>query len=147
MINQLQRHFVITLWANQRIFSEAVKETLLKRFFGQHSVSSGVGGYISRDDFGKVFSYLLVSNIAGLKKGDKAFGVIFPCPVNIFFNDRIGNVFSEHFPDGIVAAGTIKSWMGLLKRIPMIVENPLKRVFVNAFHGCSLRTTITELIG
>lgn len=389
MINQLQRHFVITLWANQRIFSEAVKETLLKRFFGQHSVASGVSGYISRDDLDKAFSHLLVSNIAvesvitdsvkslwqnvlnhpsdesedregfvfnlscfvvtvpvadgftvisfnpanrdrrrddifcqilsqplsagghiaGLKKGDKAFGVIFPCPVNIFFNDRIGNVFSEHFkemvlplsvhhviwdigdilplfqwikppcghedmkvgivmtgssgglenddvshvefdagagvenifetgisysheraeqfgiavkpysqelrhgqydmtisyagqeppadevgpsvgialgtgkteagfagesdtphlsaltasvlnkahlagitavehfPDGIVVAGTIKLWMGLLKRIPMIVENQLKRVFVNAFHGCSLRTIITELVG
>jgi hypothetical protein len=35
--------------------------------------------------------------------------------------------------------------MSLLKRIPMIVENLLKRVFVNAFHGCSLQTTITEL--
>jgi hypothetical protein len=32
--------------------------------------------------------------------------------------------------------------MNLLKRIPMIVKNLLKRVSVNTFHGCSLRTTI-----
>jgi hypothetical protein len=37
--------------------------------------------------------------------------------------------------------------MGLLKRIPVIIENLLECVFVNAFHGCSLRTTITELVG
>ena len=51
----------------------------------------------------------------------------------------------EHFLDGDVVIRTVKSWMSLLKRIPMIVENLLKRVFVNAFHGCSLRTTIPEL--
>ena len=388
MIYQLQRHLVITLWTKQRVFSEAIEETLLKRFRGQHSVTSGVSGYICRDDFGKAFSHLLVTyitvqsvitdsmesfwqdvlnhtsdesedregfvfnlscfvvtvpvadgftvisfnpanrdrrrddvlcqilsqpltaggHIAGLKKGDKAFGVIFPCPVNIFFNDRIGNVFSqhfqemvlpfsvhhvvrnigdilplfqrinstcghedmkvgvvmagatcglenkdvsdvefdagagvenifetgitcsheraeqcgiavkpysqelrhgqydmtisyagqeppadevgpsvgialgtgkteagfagesdtphlaalaasvlnkahlvgvttvEHFPDGIIVIRTVEAWMGLLKCVPMIVENPLKRIFVNAFHGCSLRTTITELV-
>jgi hypothetical protein len=51
----------------------------------------------------------------------------------------------KHFLDGVVVVGTIKSCVGLLKRIPMVVENVLKSVFVNAFHGCSLRTTITEL--
>jgi hypothetical protein len=35
--------------------------------------------------------------------------------------------------------------MGLLKSIPVIIENLLECVFINAFHGCSLRTTITEL--
>ena len=389
MIYQLQRHFVITFGTKQRVFSEAIEETLLKWFVRQNPVASGVGGYISRDDFGKAFSHLLVTDIAvqsiitdslesfwqnvlnhssdelecregfmfdlscfvvtipvsdgfsvisfnsanrdrgrnnilcqvlsqplsagwhiaGLKKGDKAFGVIFPCPVNIFFNDRIENVFSEHFKemvlpfsvhhvvwdirdilplsqlikptcghedmkvwivmagssgglenddvshvefdaragvenifetgitcsheraeqcgiavkpysqelrhgqydmtisyagqkppadevgpsvgialgtgkteagfasesdtphlaaltasvlnkahffritaikhflDGIIVIRTVEAWMSLLKRIPMIVENLLKRVFVNAFHGCSLRTTITELVG
>ena len=51
----------------------------------------------------------------------------------------------EHFLNGVVVVGMVKLWMGLLKRIPVIVENPLERVFVNAFHGCSLRTTITEM--
>jgi hypothetical protein len=32
--------------------------------------------------------------------------------------------------------------MRLLKRIPVFIENLLESVFVNAFHGCSLRTTI-----
>jgi hypothetical protein len=27
----------------------------------------------------------------------------------------------------------------------VIVENLLECVFVNAFHGCSLRTTVTEM--
>jgi hypothetical protein len=35
--------------------------------------------------------------------------------------------------------------MELLKRIPLIVENLLEYVFVDAFHGCSLQTTITEM--
>lgn len=49
----------------------------------------------------------------------------------------------EHFLDGIVIIGTVKFWMRLFKRIPVIIENLLEGVFVNAFHGCSLRTTIT----
>jgi hypothetical protein len=53
----------------------------------------------------------------------------------------------KHFLDGIVVIRTIETWMDQLKRIPVIVENLLKRVLVNAFHGCSLRTTITELAG
>ena len=389
MINQLQRHLVITLWTKQRVFAEAIEETLLKRFLWQHSVTFGVSGYISWDYFGKVFSHLLVTyiavqsvitdsvkslwqnvlnhtsdesegregfvfnllgfvvtipvadgftvisfnpanrdgrrnnilchvlsqpltsagHIAWLKKGDKAFGVIFPCPVDVSFNGGIRDIFShhfqemvlpfsvhhvvrnvgyilplfqcinstcghedmkvgivmtrssgglknddishvefdagagvenifetgitcshewaqqcrivvkpysqelrqgqydmtisyawqeppadevcpsvgitlgtgkteagfagegdtpylsavatsvlhkahlvrfaavEHFLDGIVVIRTVETWIGLLKRIPMIIENLLKRVFVNAFHGCSVRTTITELVG
>ncbi len=53
----------------------------------------------------------------------------------------------EHFLYGVVVVGTIKACMSLLKRIPMLAENLLKGVFVNAFHGCPLRTTITELAG
>ena len=53
----------------------------------------------------------------------------------------------EHFLDGIVIIGTVKFGMGLLKRIPVIVENLLECVFVNAFHSCSLRTTITQSAG
>lgn len=51
---------------------------------------------------------------------------------------------TEHFLDSVVVIRTVKAWAGLLKRIPVIIENLLKCVFVNAFHGCSLRTTITE---
>jgi hypothetical protein len=36
--------------------------------------------------------------------------------------------------------------MRLLKRLPVIVENLLECVFVNAFHGGSLRTTIPEMV-
>ncbi len=51
----------------------------------------------------------------------------------------------EHFLDVVVVVGTIKAWMDMLKRVPMIVENLLKGIFANAFHGCPLRTTLTEL--
>ncbi len=49
----------------------------------------------------------------------------------------------QHFLDGIVIIGTVKFGMRLLKCIPVIVENLLKCVFINTFHSCSLRTTIT----
>ena len=52
----------------------------------------------------------------------------------------------QHFLDGIVIIGTVNFWMSFLKRIPVIIENLLECVFVNAFHGCSLRTTITEMV-
>jgi hypothetical protein len=51
----------------------------------------------------------------------------------------------EHFLDSVVVVGTVKAWTKLFKLIPMIVENLFERVFVNTFHGCSLRTTIAEL--
>jgi hypothetical protein len=51
----------------------------------------------------------------------------------------------KHFLYGVVIVGTVKSCMGLLKRIPVFTENLLECVFVDAFHGCSLRTTIPEL--
>ena len=51
----------------------------------------------------------------------------------------------EHFLDSVIVVGTVKAWTELLKRIPVIVENLLECAFVNAFHGCSLRTTIAEL--
>jgi hypothetical protein len=51
----------------------------------------------------------------------------------------------KHFLDGVIVVGIVKAWMGLLKSIPVIIENLLECVFINAFHGCSLRTTITEL--
>ena len=54
----------------------------------------------------------------------------------------VGITAVEHFLDGVVVIRTVKSGMNLLKRIPMIVENLLECVFVNAFHDRSLRTTI-----
>ena len=387
MIDQLQRHIVITFGTKQRVFAEAIEETLLKRFLGQHSVASGVGGHVGRDDLGKLFSHFLIAYIAvqsvitdsvkslwqdvlnhpsdelecrkgfvfnlscfvvavpvadrfaiitfdpsygdgrrydilcqilsqplsaggyfsWLKESDKAFGIISPGSVDVSFDDRIGNIVPEHFQemvlpfsvhhverdvgdilplfqrinsscghedmkvgvvmagspcglenddvsdvefdagagvenifeagvscshkraeqcgitikpysqrfghgqnhmavsdtrketppdeigpavgidlgtrqakagfagesnpayfstvaasilnkahffgiatvkhflDGVIVIRAVKSWMSLLKRIPMVVENLLERVFVNAFHGCSLRTTIPAL--
>jgi hypothetical protein len=52
---------------------------------------------------------------------------------------------AKHFLDGSVVIETVKFWMNLRKRIPMVVENLLECVFVNAFHGCPLRTTIARL--
>jgi hypothetical protein len=52
----------------------------------------------------------------------------------------------EHLLDGIVIIRTVKWGMCQLKRIPVIVENLLECVFVNAFHDCSLRTTIPEMV-
>ncbi len=51
----------------------------------------------------------------------------------------------EHFLDCIIIIGTVKFGIGMLKRIPVIVENLLECVFVNAFHDRSLRTIITEM--
>jgi hypothetical protein len=59
----------------------------------------------------------------------------------------VGITAVEHFLDGNVVIRTVKSWIDLLKRIPMIAENLLECVFINAFHGCSLRTTITKSAG
>jgi len=182
MTNQLQRHIATTVGTKQRVFSEAIEEALLKRLGWQNPVASGVGGYIIRDDFGKVFSHLLVTDIAvqsiitdslksfwqnvlnhsshelecreafmldlscfmvsipvadslsvvsfnpanrdrrrndilcqilsqplstwgylsGLKESDKAFGIISPGSVDVFFNGRIGNLFSEHFQEMVL---------------------------------------------
>jgi len=52
----------------------------------------------------------------------------------------------KHFLDRLVVVRTVKTGMELLKRIPVIVENLLKGVFIDAFHGGFLRTTITELV-
>ena len=387
MINQLQRHFITTFGAKQRVFTEAIEETLLKSFFGHYSVASGVSGHPGWHNICKLFSDLLVSHIAvqsvitdsvkslwqnvlnhtseesedrkgfmfnlscfvvavpvadrfaiitfdpsyrdgwrydilcqilsqslsagrylsWLQESDKAFGIVSPCSVDVSFNSRIGNIIPEHFQemilpffvhhvvrdvgdilplfqrinsscghedmkmgivmagtacgledddvsdvelyagasvenifetgitcphewaeqfgitikpglkelrhgqdhmavsdtpketpsdevspsvgidlgtrqakagfagegnaayfstvaasvlnkahlfgiaavehflDSVVVVGTVKAWTKLFKRTPMIVENLFERVFVNTFHGCSLRTTITEL--
>jgi hypothetical protein len=182
MTNQLQRHFVITFRTKQRVFAEAIEETLLKRFLWQHSVASGVVGYISRYNICKLFSHFFVTyisvqsvitdsvkslwqnvlshtsdesegregfvfNLLGfvvtvpvadrfavipfnsanrdrrrnnilcqilsqslsawrylswLQESDKAFGIICPCSVDVSFNGRIGNIISEHFQEMIL---------------------------------------------
>jgi len=179
---QLQRHFVITFGTKQRVFTEALEETLLKRLGWQNPVASVVGGYISRYNIRKLFSHLFVTYISvqsvitdsvkslcqnvlnhtsdesegregfvfnllgfvvtvpvadrfavipfnsanrdrrrddifcqvfcqplsswryftGLKESDKALGIIFPCTADVFFNGRIGNVFSEHFQEMVL---------------------------------------------
>lgn len=52
---------------------------------------------------------------------------------------------AEHLVDSLIIVWTVKAWSKLLKRIPVIVKNLLECVLINAFHGCSLRTTITEM--
>jgi len=64
MMNQLQRHFILTLWAKQRVFAETVKEALLKRLGGQNPVSSGIDGTFRRDNLSQLFSGLLITHIA-----------------------------------------------------------------------------------
>lgn len=177
MINQFQRHIVTTFRTKQGVFTEAVEETLLKRFGRQDSVASGVGGPIIGNDSANEFSDFLISDISmqavvanslkalwqnvlyhssnelqdgerfvfnlscfmvfvpiadgftvvflnsakrngrrydvlcqilrqplsawrhlsGLKESDKTLGIIFPCSIYVFFNGRIGDIFSDHF--------------------------------------------------
>ncbi len=52
---------------------------------------------------------------------------------------------AKHFIDGLVVVWIIKAWTELFKCIPMVVKDSFESVFIDAFHGCSLRTTITEL--
>lgn len=52
---------------------------------------------------------------------------------------------AKHFIDRFVVIRIIKAWTELFKCIPMVVKDSLECVFIEAFHGCSLRTTITEL--
>ncbi len=64
MTNQLQQHIVATFGTKQRVFTEAIEETLLKRFLWQYSVTSGVSGHAGWYNICKLFSDLLVSHIA-----------------------------------------------------------------------------------
>jgi hypothetical protein len=56
----------------------------------------------------------------------------------------IGTV--EHFLDSLVKIRMIESWAELFKRLPVVIEYLLECVFIDAFHGCFLRTTITESV-
>jgi len=51
----------------------------------------------------------------------------------------------EHFLDSFVVVRAIKAWAELFKCVPMFVKDFFECVFIDAFYGCSLRTTITEL--
>ena len=112
MINQLQRHFVITLWAKQRVFAEASEETLLKRFVRQHPITSWVGGYVGRDDLCKLFSHFLIACIAVqsvITDSMKAFwqDVLYHSPDELeyrkgFMLDLSGFVITIPVVDGVV---------------------------------------------
>ena len=52
---------------------------------------------------------------------------------------------TKHFIDSLVVVRIIKAWTKLFKCIPMVVKDSFESVLIDAFHGCSLRTTITEL--
>jgi len=182
MPNQFQQHLVIALGTKQGVFTEAVEETLLKRFRRQYSVSSGVGGHIIGNDLANEFSHFLISDISmeavitnslkalwqnvlghssdefqdgerfvfnlscfmvpvpiadgftvvslnsanrnrrrddvlcqifrqplsawghlsGLQEGDKTLWIVFPCPIYVFFHGRIRNIFPDHFQEMIL---------------------------------------------
>ena len=55
----------------------------------------------------------------------------------------VGIAAAKHFIDRLVVVRIIKAWIELFKCLPMVVEDSFERVLVDAFHGCSLRTTIT----
>jgi len=57
----------------------------------------------------------------------------------------VGIAAAKHFIDSLVVVRIIKAWMVLFKCIPMVVKDSFECVLIDAFHGCSLRTTITEL--
>jgi len=52
----------------------------------------------------------------------------------------------EHFLDSLVKIRMIESWPELSKRLPVVIEYLLEGVFINACHGGSLRTTITDWV-
>jgi len=53
----------------------------------------------------------------------------------------------KHFLDCFGVVRAIKAWLKLSKGIPVIIEYLLECVFVDAFHGHSLRKKIAELAG
>ena len=57
----------------------------------------------------------------------------------------VGIAAAKHFIDRLIVVRIIKAWMVLFKCIPMVVKDSFEGVLIDAFHGCSLRTTITEL--
>ena len=201
MINQLQRHFVLTLWAKQRVFAEAVEEALLKGFGRQHPVASGIDGAFRRDNFRQLFSDLSISHIAmesvisdslksfgqnvlnhpsnetqdregfvynlsclmvaipvangltvvgfnsanrdrrgddilcqvacqslstgwhvsGLQVSHESLGIIVPCAVNVFSHRRIGHIFSEHVQKMILPFSVHHLVGDIGNRFPLVV--------------------------
>ena len=57
----------------------------------------------------------------------------------------VGIATAKHFIDSLAVVRIIKAWAEPFECIPMVVEDSFECVFVYAFHGCSLRTTIPEL--
>jgi len=126
------------------------KEPEAKRFrHGQHDMAIGdPGQQASADEVGPSVGVSLgtgqaEAGFAG--KGDPSYFTAVAASV-LDKPHLFGVTAVKHFLDGIVVVGTVKLGMHLLKRIPVIVENLLECVFVNAFHGCSLRTTIPEMV-
>lgn len=226
MINQFQRHIVTTFRTKQGVFTEAVEETLLKRFCRQHSVTSGVGGHISGNDLFNEFSHFLISGISmqavianslkalwqdvlyhssnelqdaesfvfnlscfmvsvpiadgftvvflnsanrngrrydvlcqilrqplsawrhlsGLKESYKTLGIISPCSIYVFFNGGIGDVFSDHFKKMILPFSMHHIVGDVRNRFPLAVfinspcgHEDMKVWVVMAGTSCSLK--------
>jgi len=117
------------------------------RYCQDHMAINNAGQQASSDEIGPAVGVNLGTGKteAGLAgKGNSAYFSTLAASV-LDKAHLFGIAAVEHFLNSFVIVGTIKVWMELLKRIPMMVENLLERVFVNAFHDCSLRTTIPEL--
>jgi len=124
------------------------KEPEAKRFrHGQHDMAIGdPGQQASADEVGPSVGVSLGTGQAEAGFAGKS-DASYLAAVTASVLDKahlFGVAAVKHFLDGIVVIRTVKVRIGLLKRIPMIVENLFECVFINAFHGCSLRTTITE---
>ena len=79
-----------------------------------------------RDDiFCQVLSQSLTTrrHLSVLKKSDKAFGIISPRPINVFFNVRVGNIIPQHFQEVVLPffmhhlIGDIRNGFPLFQRI------------------------------
>lgn len=126
------------------------KEPEPKRFrHGQYDMAiSDPGQQTSADEVGPAVGVSLGTGQAEAGftgKGDPSYFTTVAASV-LDKSHLIGIAAVQHFLDGIVVIRAIKFGMHLLKRIPVIIENLLECVFVNAFHGCSLRTTIPEMV-
>ena len=59
---------------------------------------------------------------------------------------RFGVAAVQHFLDGVVVVWTVVARVDIREAIPMVFEDLLEGLLVDAFHGCPLRTTILTLM-
>jgi hypothetical protein len=113
-----------------------------------HMAVSDTGQKASSDEIGPAVGIDLGTGKAKAGftgKGNAAYLATMAASV-LYKTHFVGIAAVEHFLDGVVIIRTVKAWLEQLKRIPVVIENLLKGIFIDVFHGCSLRATITELV-